>query len=1250
MKGFLRTQGWVFKLQPKTTEVGKHKDSDLCLLNGGVEEHHAVIEWSDAHRCYVLSDLNSAHGTYVNDCRIHNASVRLAPGDQLHFGYGGSTYELSLENASPLPLLGKEQGPVSPSWTWGDASLKPRPPVRTRPISAGGKRPGQGHPSKATASSQRPGSGPSVKGGLFQSVQSLQHLLQEKEERLLRLEGEVGRLNMFHVECIQKDHLIAKLQGEVSALTHRLSDLQTCPDVRLALCSMETEINHKSEQIQQLREQMVVLQASGEEVKQAVTEKDLKISGLRALIEKLRNDNSKISGLVSSLQSDLATRERQALKLSAEVDRLRQDVRHKDAQLGNLHNKISTMKENKKQQEELFARENEVYSLKKDVEKLVKNLGEKENENKILNTERNLLKNRLQKKTLELLSLQAEVGRVRQQQQVSEQKKEEVQTELQSTQSQLEGFRTQIVQAMRSASQLSVAPEETPPDQQVLEEVKSVLGQKEVLRSKMQELEEKLQKQDEEVARRKQETQALESRLEDFKSRLQESDSVDALQKEISALHTNTCACTSLDWVMVLTHSLLITLITPLQEAALALKNAGIDVPNTSDGVAAAIRVLWQQHQDCERKLQHLQVEFEALQQRETGSRELLDKLSSERQEMEREKQQVTENESRLRLQSCSMEAEFSAKLEQARQREEELKISLEATENRLQEQSMKVQEGVEEMMRNVEAALEKGAEEERERYRKREEEYREEVQQHTHTIEELRGSWNTENQKRLEMEIERDALREQLRENSTRKKAPPAPVDDPENMASLRALLVQSQQEVASRGGIIAGLSRDLAHTHARISDMTGELSEQQKLELERHRALAVDQRVELSTMTQKLSMMSQLVEQKDAELKEVKEELRLSQGRTQKISADIASEKQNSKDGEYIHPALSNQSPAQPSHPQDVLMVASTDDLSEQGSKCRGGRHEEVIRQQQEVLSEMRRRIKALEINWQIQLLEQQGHSVKQELNKKKKSQNSMEKKAVIASMCGFPLSSGVLSEVSLERSARLDMTDALELSERTYMDLARVLCEALEMSEEQLTGCSPMRHLTPREREKLGSLRDRDLELLRTRLALQHSLTKRTQLQLQESQREMHTLRENQGVADQQQAKLESVCLELQKEREESALLREELEHSSTRLETICKRTTQRKAGSTEKRAGRAGPNSCEQKSESTEKLSVVKRAFGLQEKLRKREFEVETLKKQLRAKEEELACVTSPPRHIQMANPRQSPSTEPCAESN
>lgn len=62
-------------------------------------------------------------------------------------------------------------------------------------------------------------------------------------------------------------------------------------------------------------------------------------------------------------------------------------------------------------------------------------------------------------------------------------------------------------------------------------------------------------------------------------------------------------------------------------------------------------------------------------------------------------------------------------------------------------------------------------------------------------------------------------------------------------------------------------------------VSVCAGQLSEQQKLELESHKALVVDQKIQLSMLTQKLTMMSQLVEQKDEETKKLEEKLRYDQ-----------------------------------------------------------------------------------------------------------------------------------------------------------------------------------------------------------------------------------------------------------------------------------------------------------------------------------------------------------------------------------
>lgn len=60
----------------------------FLLQCSNIERQHAVIEYNESEGCFVVQDLNSAHGTYVNECRVQNAAVRLAPGDVIRFGYG----------------------------------------------------------------------------------------------------------------------------------------------------------------------------------------------------------------------------------------------------------------------------------------------------------------------------------------------------------------------------------------------------------------------------------------------------------------------------------------------------------------------------------------------------------------------------------------------------------------------------------------------------------------------------------------------------------------------------------------------------------------------------------------------------------------------------------------------------------------------------------------------------------------------------------------------------------------------------------------------------------------------------------------------------------------------------------------------------------------------------------------------------------------------------------------------------------
>lgn len=70
--------------------------------------------------------------------------------------------------------------------------------------------------------------------------------------------------------------------------------------------------------------------------------------------------------------------------------------------------------------------------------------------------------------------------------------------------------------------------------------------------------------------------------------------------------------------------------------------------------------------------------------------------------------------------------------------------------------------------------------------------------------------------------------------------------------------------------------------------------------------------------------------------------------------------------------------------------------------------------------------------------------------------------------------------------------------------------MLCEALELSEGELSGSASLKHLPPDERLHIYSQRQTDLEFLRSRLDLQNTQSQQQDLLLEENQREINTLR--------------------------------------------------------------------------------------------------------------------------------------------
>jgi pSer/pThr/pTyr-binding forkhead associated (FHA) protein len=74
--------GATFALRSKITRLGRHPDSEIVLDDITVSRRHAEIERTDDG--YVVRDIASLNGTYVNAARVDESTLR--QGDELQVG------------------------------------------------------------------------------------------------------------------------------------------------------------------------------------------------------------------------------------------------------------------------------------------------------------------------------------------------------------------------------------------------------------------------------------------------------------------------------------------------------------------------------------------------------------------------------------------------------------------------------------------------------------------------------------------------------------------------------------------------------------------------------------------------------------------------------------------------------------------------------------------------------------------------------------------------------------------------------------------------------------------------------------------------------------------------------------------------------------------------------------------------------------------------------------------------------------
>ncbi|XP_047728689.1 forkhead-associated domain-containing protein 1 isoform X5 [Prionailurus viverrinus] len=527
MKAYLKSAEGFLVLN-KSTTVGRHEDSDLVLESPDIDNHHALIEYNEAEDSFVLQDFNSRNGTFVNECHIQNVAVKLLPGDILRFGSGGLTYELVIENPSsvsspwmsgpvpwprpqppaatqqsqqsPPPLqmpfpLGIRPAPVQRSWSQGVPRPTMVPPAcHKRPMSAGGKMfsfvmDGIHRPpiikqvwtnavelSEPSVAEGIPEAGPS--GEIYADQDSDQ---QDKDEIILLLGKEIRRLSDFELESKYKDVVIANLQNQVANLSQRLSEKTSSRHKERGTSQnfqvLDEDIGAKQREIESLKSQISALQKGYNQVLcQTLSERNSEITSLKHEGENLRKDNAVTSGMVSSLQKEVSTRDEQIQQLTQEVNQLQSENKEKEHQLEALSSRCYMLKEELRkedsQKEHQEAQGKELKLCKIQIQDMEKEMRKLREELKKSSTEQNMISKTLREKSKVEEKLQEDSRRKLLQLQEMGNRENLIKVNLERAVGQLEHFRTQIIKA--TYGQVKPFLDRSVTDQQLIEKITQV--------------------------------------------------------------------------------------------------------------------------------------------------------------------------------------------------------------------------------------------------------------------------------------------------------------------------------------------------------------------------------------------------------------------------------------------------------------------------------------------------------------------------------------------------------------------------------------------------------------------------------------------------------------------------------------------------------------------------------------------------------------------------------------------------------
>ncbi|EDO42377.1 predicted protein [Nematostella vectensis] len=447
-----------------------------------------------------------------------------------------------------------------------------------------------------------------------------------------------------------------------------------------------------------------------------------------------------------------------------------------------------------------------------------------------------------------------------------------------------------------------------------------------------------------------------------------------------------------------------------------------------------------------------------------------------------------------------------------------------------------------------------------------------------------------------------------------------------------LRREASQAKKEAQDQSDVVQGLRRDLAGASARMSDLAGELSDKQKQKLEEYEERIQLQDKELEGQREQLLKLSTLVD-------EQQKEIDMREGRLSETEKSLVKHKQDIKKKgtelvKYREKLVETMEDRQTKVDEIEIEKKTASDLYAQGMRCRGERHEHVIARQKEALADMRKKSKLIEqlkpplpsheqSLQQIVALKQEIAELRATLASREEDFHKNESQIHAELRLVREQSSSNLAEKQFEKSTHKDTKDALDLSEKTYLKLARTLGALLEV--DPVPGTRSMAHIPAEEREKLEQDRSKAVELLVSRVKLLQERLDRKENLLGGYEKDLVNLRESQTVAGMKSAEASGLKLDVRTRQEEIAYLRESLSRLRDELDqerrvNVCLRERKKFAMDFEDRDTHRKAHSCYTDEHSRYQEEAKKRKAA--ERIKRKNYEIESLKKELRSADREL----------------------------